>query len=1198
MAEGYMEAPASNVHLGPPDLRDPLGSIEFVKGTDYMHALSALGYNVENMTSPIPLMTKIAQAGSSLLDMGRNNQLEYQKAQADLAYKTAQARYTDSEAANNETLLGSRLKLLQNQADEAATNAKIASSTADDQIAISGIRRQSDALKLQQQKDGIEKGNAAQTKWESEYKNFPSGLNNPDYPAQRDKWIEENGDLVMNPATKDDVAKWIATQNEIYGRQADTQINGAMTGEIIKAQEEGNLPLHLPKPLEQMSSDEKHDLIIKKNLKVALGQMRSALSTLPEVPQQLGQQDTASPEEVALRARLINASTQLESYLGSDDSLALIKSGRMPNINANGVETDDFARALSDYQAYRTRAAAAQAVTNPEVTIKTIPAKGKEGEGIEFKMPFDEAFRRGLIDAQGRQIKAPTAQPMNEEEKAFRNQQATNAIRAEPGNEGVRKVAEAYAKGEISTDQFAQQLRLFKRAQPAQAPTPEYVGIGGGQFGGLVTPGGINGPQAGLGRARGGLIPPAAVAGYGQGFDTGGVVTGRLPGTELDFPRQAQNAARADMLLRPGDPNAPYLGTGSDVRREAKDLIDWRNFSFGPTNAFSEGSGFYNNSATGKPYDLSDQSLVGVRVPMNELTRVLGTDAGSEKSPTSADISRGAYRAVVTKRDGTLAIMPIVDVTPEGKNRGLELTPAAMKMMGIKPGEELGYKLAFPDGSGIEPTFGGRSPIHDWLNLREQVRRPAAPTQGYQQGGLVNPELTHKGGYPVGKEFKGAISDEPGRLEANALWNINEVRWLDWELQARAKINQHYESPDYDTRMNATQANYALNNLNQYRNELKTSWEKNPFDPKQTATLDQMRKEINDSIGLIHEPFYPMPVSRTLPSDVTAAKGYQDGGPVSPLLGENADVAPSLTLGSTDTVSAMLTPGEFVLNAGAVKDIGLPMLEALNQSPSSAEAQSDVTNVATPLLLGEAGQAPSQMGAPAPMALPPVAQPGSAEWPHLEWSLPVRSQAPAPRAELAAPAPAPAVTTGPATFDINKPLAITGQPIGGEMTGLATNFGHDVQGRPDTYMLSRLGPGSRIGAFGTDVVNPNTVGASLPSATIRANIGDPTNPAVRRAIQSGRYQVRVQAPNGRSGQFRIVDIGPGPNEPGKIDLTGSAMRELGVTDSFNARFQIVDTQATQTYQTGGLVAQQPSNFGTMPPLRPYSDRRTAVQSLM
>jgi len=1081
MADGLMEAPPSDVRLSAPDLHDPLGSLQFVKGTEYMDALARLGYNVENMTSPIPLMTKIAEAGSNLLDMGMQRRLENQKAQADLAYKTAQTRYTDSEAANNETLLGSRLKLLDNQADEAAAKAKVASSTVDDQIAISGMNRQAAQLALQQQKDGIEKGNAAQIKWESEYKNFPSGLNNPDYPTQRDQWYEKNGDLVLNPATAKQVAAWRAQQDEIYGRQADAQVRGALLAEVTKGQAEGDISLHQPKPVDQMNSDELKDLVVKKNLKLTLGRMRSALSTLPEVPQQLGDEDRANDEQRSLRTRLSNASDQLESYLRTDDSLKLIKGGQMPNVNANGVETDDYARVLSDYQTYTTRAAAAQAVTNPEVTIKTIPQKGKEGESIEFKMPFDEAFRRGLIDAQGNQIKAPAAQPMSEEEKGFRAQQAQNAIRAEPGNEGVRRVAEAYAQGKITPAQFTEQLSVFKRTRPRADTTPEYVGQSGGQFGGLVTPGGINGPQAGLGRARGGLISPtAATAGYGQGYQEGGRVSAdsgglmqasyspgvedRLPGTEPVIPRQTQNAARAEMIYRGFEGQPAYTG-GGNVVTSPQNLIDWHNFNFGNVQSFSDGSGFYSNPETDKPYNLKDEALVGARVPMSELTRVLGTDAGSEKSVVSREVGRGLYQLLVVKKDGTAVRMPVVDVTPEGKGRGLELTPAAMKMIGFKPGEQLGYRLAFPDGSNIEPSFGGQSPIHDWLRQRDMSRRQAPGTITMQGGGVV--------------------------------------------------------------------------------------------------------------------------------------PGYQNGGTVNPLLGANADVAPNLTLGSTDTVSAMLSPGEFVLNAGAVKDIGLPMLEALNQSPASDTAQSDVTNVATPLLLGEAAQAPPQMTGQSPIALPPVAQPGSGgEWPHVAPSPPqTQVQALAPRAEIAAPpvpAQTPAVTTGPATVDINKPLVSTGAPIGTEITGLATNFGHDVNGRPDTYMLSKLGPGARIGAFGTDVVNPSTVGVSLPVATIRANIGDPTNPAVRKAIQSGRYQVLVHAPNGRSGMFKIVDIGPGPNEPGKIDLTGSAMRQLGVNDSFNARFQVVDTQApTRTYQSGGFVAS-----GLTPAPLPYSDRRTAVQSLM
>jgi len=178
------------------------------------------------------------------------------------------------------------------------------------------------------------------------------------------------------------------------------------------------------------------------------------------------------------------------------------------------------------------------------------------------------------------------------------------------------------------------------------------------------------------------------------------------------------------------------------------------------------------------------------------------------------------------------------------------------------------------------------------------------------------------------------------------------------------------------------------------------------------------------------------------------------------------------------------------------------------------------------------------------------------------------AQTPAPRAM---PAQTPAVATGAATLPIAStggttltPKYTTGDALlnahylgDGRLSGLATNFGHDVNGRPDTYMLSKLGGGSRIGAFGADVVNPTTAGVSLPVQTVRAFIGDPSDPQVRQRIQSGRVQVEVTAPNGRTGSFNIVDLGPGKGENASLDMTGTAMRQLGMKDNFGAVYRIV-----------------------------------------
>jgi hypothetical protein len=260
-----------------------------------------------------------------------------------------------------------------------------------------------------------------------------------------------------------------------------------------------------------------------------------------------------------------------------------------------------------------------------------------------------------------------------------------------------------------------------------------------------------------------------------------------------------------------------------------------------------------------------------------------------------------------------------------------------------------------------------------------------------------------------------------------------------------------------------------------------------------------------------------------------------------------------------DKVPAMLTSGEYVVNKDAVQNIGLPILESLIAGTRPTQS------VASQSLFG---QPPSQWG----------------DLPTIRPQLTQMAQAPttAPRAT---PVETPAVTTGPATTNLDAPMttstastASTANAAGttltpqdttgdaflnahylgdGRLSGLATNFGHDVNGRPDTYMLSKLGGGSRVGAFGTDVVNPNTVGASIPVQTFRAFIGNPNDPQVRQRVQSGRVQVEVTAPNGKKAAFPIVDLGPGKGEHASLDLTGSAMRQLGMNDNFGAVYRIV-----------------------------------------
>jgi hypothetical protein len=61
----------------------------------------------------------------------------------------------------------------------------------------------------------------------------------------------------------------------------------------------------------------------------------------------------------------------------------------------------------------------------------------------------------------------------------------------------------------------------------------------------------------------------------------------------------------------------------------------------------------------------------------------------------------------------------------------------------------------------------------------------------------------------------------------------------------------------------------------------------------------------------------------------TVSGWFSDGGPVNYLAGGGP---PRFIPRGTDTVPAMLTPGEFVLNRAAVQRIGLPALQEMNSA--------------------------------------------------------------------------------------------------------------------------------------------------------------------------------------------------------------------------------------------------------------------------
>src|SRR5258705_4729828 len=92
------------------DLSDPLGQPKIVTGTEYMDALARLGYNRENMFSPLPMITRGIQSMTSLFDENYNNQMKWQASQAQIKETLARANNIDSETDYNNQALDYRLK--------------------------------------------------------------------------------------------------------------------------------------------------------------------------------------------------------------------------------------------------------------------------------------------------------------------------------------------------------------------------------------------------------------------------------------------------------------------------------------------------------------------------------------------------------------------------------------------------------------------------------------------------------------------------------------------------------------------------------------------------------------------------------------------------------------------------------------------------------------------------------------------------------------------------------------------------------------------------------------------------------------------------------------------------------------------------------------------------------------------------------
>src|SRR5258705_5117549 len=302
------------------DLSDPLGQPKIVTGTEYMDALARLGYNRENMFSPLPMITKGIQSMTSLVDENYDNQMKWQASQAQIKETLARAGNIDSQTAYNNQALDLRLKDLDLQNKERqqtldfTTEAhptvkrmlenKGKQSDLDIQRAERSSKDEADALDLLPQATA----------------ELPDP-DDPDYVNKRDLWRIKYNRLLTNPTTKNRMEGEYQAIDSIYQGKISTQQTNTERKEFSDLQIGGFIPKVL-NPDAAMRGPDKDSFLTRGRMLQARQQVEMVAAQLPD----------GDPYKDKLQTILNEADTHTKSDTGVQDIMA----GKSSIFDTNG----------------------------------------------------------------------------------------------------------------------------------------------------------------------------------------------------------------------------------------------------------------------------------------------------------------------------------------------------------------------------------------------------------------------------------------------------------------------------------------------------------------------------------------------------------------------------------------------------------------------------------------------------------------------------------------------------------------------------------------------------------------------------------------------------------------------------------------------------------------------------------------------
>jgi hypothetical protein len=285
-----------------------IGAPHVVTGTDYMDALSRLGWNKENMSSDLPTMTAVAGSLTSFMDKQYNQALNYQKTQADLAFSVAQTKHANAVTDQIQQELPYRIKQLDLDNKTSQNTLDYNTQTLDSRInqqkltekqlennvnhqqkkfdlddtqqsqnnQIAAIRL--DDLKSQQQRD------------QDAVNDLPSALSDiPDphdlnYVDELTNYYKNHANAATNPATKDPIQARLKNNDLIRSTLASYQEEVERGKKAMDYKVTGDIPDYLDTDSLKQDPEKYHQVMSRGAVTRANRQAQEILANVPRDP--------------------------------------------------------------------------------------------------------------------------------------------------------------------------------------------------------------------------------------------------------------------------------------------------------------------------------------------------------------------------------------------------------------------------------------------------------------------------------------------------------------------------------------------------------------------------------------------------------------------------------------------------------------------------------------------------------------------------------------------------------------------------------------------------------------------------------------------------------------------------------------------------------------------------------------------------